>query len=269
MKAEQKKLLEEFINRAVLVQHVQAMGYRVSDVQIAREIEGIPALQVDGKFSRDRYAALLRAQGRTEADFERDFRGDIQVGQLRNGIGISAFVTPGELAASHCARGRDPRLRLLHHCRGAVRRRGRGDAGAGAGVLRRQQGEVRHGRDRVAAVPELKAADVAATVAVTDEALHQYYDQVAPERYVDAERRHARHILIESGTDDAAAKKKAEQVYAKAKAGEDFGKLASENSDDPGSKAQGGDLGWATRAATCSRSRMRCSRCRRARSAAR
>ena len=40
-----------------------------------------------------------------------------------------------------------------------------------------------------------------------------------------------------------AAKKKAEALYAQAKAGEDFAKLAAANSDDPGSKEQGGDLG--------------------------
>jgi peptidyl-prolyl cis-trans isomerase D len=247
VKVEQKKLLDEFINRAVLVQHVQAMGYRVSDVQIAREIEGIQALQVDGKFSRDRYAALLRAQGRSEADFEREFRSDIQVGQLRNGIGISSFVTPGELGRRIALEGETREFDYFTIAAAPF---------AAGVVVTPAQVQAYYDANKAKFVTaetlslqyvELKAADVAATVAVTDEALHQYYDQVAPERYLDAERRHARHILIESGTDDAAAKKKAEQVYARAKAGEDFGKLASENSDDPGSKAQGGDLGWATK----------------------
>ena len=247
VKAQQKKLLEEFVNREVLVQHVNAMGYRVSDADIAREIEAIPALQVDGKFSRDRYAALLRAQGRTEADFEREFRRDTQVAQLRNGIGISSFVTPGELGRRISLEGQ---TRDIDYYTVA-------SAPFAAGVVvTPAQVQAYYNASRAKFVTpetvslqyvELKAADVAATVAVTDEALHQYYDLVAPERYLDPERRRARHVLIESGADDAAAKKKAEQVYASAEAGEDFAKLASENSDDPGSKEKGGDLGWATR----------------------
>jgi len=70
---------------------------------------------------------------------------------------------------------------------------------------------------------------------------------VAAERYTTTERRRARHILIESGSDDAAAKARAEKLAAEAKGGADFAALASANSDDPGSKGQGGDLGWATR----------------------
>jgi peptidyl-prolyl cis-trans isomerase D len=77
--------------------------------------------------------------------------------------------------------------------------------------------------------------------------LREFYAQVAPERYVSTERRRARHILIEAGADDAAAREKAEQLATRAKGGEDFATLATENSDDPGSKGQGGDLGWATR----------------------
>ncbi len=54
----------------------------------------------------------------------------------------------------------------------------------------------------------------------------------------------AQHILINFGTDTNGAKVKAEQIFTRLKAGEDFGKLAAEFSDDPGSKVKGGDLGW-------------------------
>lgn len=56
---------------------------------------------------------------------------------------------------------------------------------------------------------------------------------------------HARHILIktEEGKEKA-AEKKAKEVLAKVKAGGDFAQLAKQYSDDPGSKENGGDLGF-------------------------
>lgn len=57
---------------------------------------------------------------------------------------------------------------------------------------------------------------------------------------------HARHILIQTNAirDDEQARAQARDLYNRLKAGEDFGKLAKEFSDDPGSKNSGGDLGF-------------------------
>jgi len=54
----------------------------------------------------------------------------------------------------------------------------------------------------------------------------------------------AQHILVNFGTDTNAAKTKAEQIAQRLRGGEDFVKLAAENSDDPSNKFKGGDLGW-------------------------
>ena len=75
--------------------------------------------------------------------------------------------------------------------------------------------------------------------AVTPEAAKALYDQTVtamkPEEEV-----HARHILVESEPE-------AKAIAARIKGGEDFAKVAAEVSKDPGSKTEGGDLGWFTR----------------------
>lgn len=58
---------------------------------------------------------------------------------------------------------------------------------------------------------------------------------------------HARHILITTSADisDEDARQTLAELKQRIEEGEDFADLANEYSEDPGSKIQGGDLGWA------------------------
>ena len=83
---------------------------------------------------------------------------------------------------------------------------------------------------------------------VTDADLQAYYN-AHQATYQVKDQVKARHILIAvpEGADaktDAAAKAKAEGLLKQIKAGGDFAALAAANSDDPGSKTQGGELGF-------------------------
>jgi peptidyl-prolyl cis-trans isomerase SurA len=62
------------------------------------------------------------------------------------------------------------------------------------------------------------------------------------------EQTHARHILVKTSEimDDNDARDKLLALKERLEKGEDFAKLARENSEDPGSMLAGGDLGWAT-----------------------
>jgi peptidyl-prolyl cis-trans isomerase D len=81
---------------------------------------------------------------------------------------------------------------------------------------------------------------------VADADVQAYYN-AHKDQYEVKEQVKTRHILITvpAGADaktDAAAKAKAEDLLKQIKAGGNFAELASKNSDDPGSKAQGGEL---------------------------
>ncbi|MCB1543522.1 MAG: peptidylprolyl isomerase [Methylobacteriaceae bacterium] len=76
-----------------------------------------------------------------------------------------------------------------------------------------------------------------AETANTDANIQKTYDEVAKSQKPEPEI-HARHILVP--TEDEAKK-----ALARVKGGEDFAKVATEISKDPGSK--GGDLGWFTK----------------------
>ncbi|MGB7256770.1 MAG: peptidylprolyl isomerase [Pseudolabrys sp.] len=86
--------------------------------------------------------------------------------------------------------------------------------------------------------------------ALTDEAMHKVYDdavkQMTPEPEV-----HARHILFRAPAGDEKASKEAEDkvkaVIVRLKKGEDFAKVATELTEDPSGKANGGDLGYFTK----------------------
>src|SRR4051794_3287343 len=75
--------------------------------------------------------------------------------------------------------------------------------------------------------------------AVTPEAVRKLYEDTVKDMKPEQEV-HARHVLVE--TEDEAKK-----VATRVKGGEDFAKVAGEASKDPGSKSDGGDLGFFTK----------------------
>jgi parvulin-like peptidyl-prolyl isomerase len=102
--------------------------------------------------------------------------------------------------------------------------------------LRDVRREIESGIDRDALRAELMVRkfqqSVQSKVQLSDSALRDLYRTVT-----------VRHILISSSKrPEASARKRAEEVLAKAKAGEDFAKLARQFSDDPATASAGGLL---------------------------
>ncbi|QFR33166.1 peptidylprolyl isomerase [Ancylobacter sp. TS-1] len=94
------------------------------------------------------------------------------------------------------------------------------------------------------------ALEQATKAALTDEALKKTYQEAVGQQKPEEEV-HARHILFRAEPNDKAssdaAEKKAKDVVARLKKGEDFAKLAGELTEDPSGKKDGGDLGFFTK----------------------
>ncbi|MBE3072931.1 MAG: peptidylprolyl isomerase [Acidobacteria bacterium] len=97
-------------------------------------------------------------------------------------------------------------------------------------------------------ISKIIEAEVGPTISVTDKDVQTFYDQ-NKERFNEPEAVQASHILIRfpEKADEAAKKQaraRAETVMKQVKAGGNFAALAKEFSQDPGSAANGGDLGF-------------------------
>ena len=90
----------------------------------------------------------------------------------------------------------------------------------------------------------------AASVAVTEEEMRAVFEQRRGELQQRPETYSVQQVLIRAGASDSAwarAEELADSLHVVLIAGADFETLAREHSQDPGSAAQGGDLGWVPR----------------------
>jgi peptidyl-prolyl cis-trans isomerase D len=242
----QDQLLEGMVRDALLGKRSRDLGYRVSDSQLHEEIKRIPAFQVEGKYSPEAAKFALAQTGMSIDSFEGSLRRELQRGQIESGIRVSDFLTPTEAARLQALRSEQREVRYAMLTPEKFAGDATVDDAAVQAYYKKNQGQYMTPEFVQLSYGELRLDQVAAQVAVTDAELKEAYDK-AKDKYVQAEKRRVRHILIEEGKDDAAALKKAQDVLAEAQSGKDFAELAKKYSQDPGSAQNGGDLGWGER----------------------
>jgi len=240
-------VLNDMVQESLLRQHVRNAGYRASNAMVFEALEAIPAFQENGKFSAETYRSRLAAQGYTPERFEQQLRDAIVVDQMREGILGSAFAAPADAAQTYRL---DQQQRWLAYATFEVARYLPQVQVSDAQVQERYEQQkaqfLSPERLRVAYV-ELALDTLPPAPAPEAEVLKVLYEADKATRFSTVEERRARHILINFGADKAEAKKRIEALAGKIAQGADFASLASSQSDDPGSKAQGGDLGWVRR----------------------
>lgn len=238
------QVLETMVSRESLTQHVSQGGYDISDAKLVEALRGNPYLQEDGEFSQSRYGQLLAALGMDAATYEESLRRSLRVGQLQNSLSETSLVSDAEVERLWKLQNQ---TRSVTAAQIKVAELAESMEVSAEDIKDWYEDNLddyyTEERARVSYI-ELTVADLAGRVDVSDADIEERYEE-DKDRYITPEQRRARHILI-TGTDDV-AEEKLKALKARIEAGEDFAELAKANSDDPGSAAEGGDLGLVSR----------------------
>ncbi len=215
--------LQLMVESAVMAESARELGLRVTRQEIQRLVRSTPTFRNEsGKFDPERFEEFARWEYGSQKAFLGMMRQDLlrqkMVGLLFN----QASLSEGE--------ARDAALYALEEARIAYVK------------LDTQNLPGGEGPDEAAISAHLEA---------NREALRATYDERSLE-WAFPEQSHGRHILVRFDPEDksdarAVAEKQINEARARIEGGEDFAAVAREVSQDPGTREEGGDLGFLSR----------------------
>lgn len=212
--------LQSLVQTELISQYSEKASIYATDHEIKEMIVNeLPYFQQDGGFRREVYENILAANHMTPSEFEEKLRKDRKLQHVRMIFENSASPLKAEIE----------KKKLLAETQMDFQ-------------------FVRLEKEKIAQSMPISDATIAAQLANADfKKKVEARFAANPGKFDVQEEVHAAHILIKTKADDAAsdaaAKKKIAEIQAKLKS-EDFGKLAGQYSEDAGSKANKGDLGF-------------------------
>jgi len=240
-----EQVLTQLIEEYALRQYAHRQRYRIGNDELNKLIRSMEVFQSNGQFDTSIYQSQLGSQGYSPAGFEQEFRRTQSMDQLQTAINATAFAVPAQRKQFVSLSNQTRRIRVLTRA-----------VDSEAYPVSEQEIEnyyqANAGRYMTAEQIKIDFLEVSlervkSLVDVSEEALLERYQQ-SIESYTSAEYRTASHILLtmEDGVSEDESKQVEDRlsaIKARIVAGEDFATLAREYSQDPGSAADGGNLG--------------------------
>ncbi|WP_287877989.1 SurA N-terminal domain-containing protein [Aquitalea sp.] len=246
--ATRQQALDDLIRQDLLLAAAQDGGASVSPEQLRKAIAGIPDLQENGQFSATRYKDFLAARNMSPEAFEAKISRDIMLQNQINNFAGTGFVARSmvERMGGLMAQERQVRLLLLKPADFAAQVKT--DDAALKAFYDANAKRFRTAESVKLDYVVLSPQAVATGLTVTDAEVKQYYEQHKAD--LAGEERRASHILLTvpkdaKPADKAKIKAEADALLKQLRADPTkFAELAKTKSQDPGSAANGGDLGF-------------------------
>lgn len=252
-----RQVLDTLVDQRLMLQEAERLELEASPEEVRAKLLEIPIFTQDGKFIGmelyTRYVTGPMGYAST-ADFEADLARDIVLQKIESALMNSVVVTPGAADAEYRRVSENAKIRyaLLPAARLAASINvtpAEVDA-----FYAKNQGRYAHAEQRQVRYLLADTARLRSQIVPTDAEIRQFYESKKEElKTADAAR--VLHILVKvdpaaTPDVDAAARAKAEGLVKQLRAGADFATLARQNSDDPSSSGNGGDMGFVERGQT-------------------
>ena len=241
--------IDNLVEQRLLVEHARGTGLVIVDEQVAQVIQGIEAFQDNGKFDKKRYETALVSQNMSPLMFETRLRDELLGWQVRDAYVQNGFVSNG--VADNIIRLNEQQRTVSVSAISfqSYLAQAQVDEAAPKKYYEQNQKEFQVQEQAKVEYVKFSVNDLLTRVEVSAEGVRKYYDEHQND-FGATEERQAAHILITV----AAVAPQAEQDAARAQAEKllqqvrqnpaRFAELAKQNSQDPGSAANGGDLGF-------------------------
>ena len=247
------QIVQQLITDRAMAYEANRLGLKASSDETENAImDGLPAEIVkNGKVDTTTLNALLQQQGVSMAELKDDTSRQLVVSRLRQIVSEGVVVSPREIADEFHRKNDKVRIEYALLSPAKYQAEAEPTDAEIKAYYDAHKAMFQTPEKRSLAIILLDPAKVNASVPPPSDAdLNKMYT-AGMDKFRTPERVQVRHILIKSdATNDAAAKAKAEGLLKQIQTGGDFAKLAKDNSQDPGSAAMGGELGFIVKGQT-------------------
>lgn len=243
-----QSLLEEMIEARLVLQEARRLGLSATDEELMNAIAQVPEFHVNGRFNKERYIQLLRANRLTPAQFEEDQRKQLTIQRLLGVLADAAHVTEAEVRERYRFEQEKINLQFV-----------RFSVSDNLSDVRITDEDVQkfYDRNKESLKEPLKVQveyipysfeQFSGPVQLTDKEVEDYYNSNRATKFTTPKQAKVRYVMVrlDAGADakqKETAQVRANRIVAEARAGKSFAELAKKESQDP-SAEKGGEIGW-------------------------
>jgi len=243
-----QSLLEEMIEARLVLQEARRLGLSATDEELMNAIAQVPEFHVNGRFNKERYIQLLRANRLTPAQFEEDQRKQLTIQRLLGVLADAAHVTEAEVRERYRFEQENINLQFI-----------RFSVSDNLSDVKITDEDVQkfYDRNKESLKEPLKVQveyvpysfeQFSGPVQLTDKEVEDYYNANRATKFTTPKQAKVRYVMVrlDAGADakqKEAAQVRANRIVAEARGGKNFAELAKKESQDP-SAEKGGEIGW-------------------------